>query len=890
MNLSQIVANGFHKTFTGSDVTITEAKMKACEEFLINGKAVTKRKQEKLWGRYVPCDGITNGNNTSIDTGVKAQDNMEMLVRVKAITGSFYILQSRETSNAKIYGITGSQTNDTIIFFGVTSGITRTSGHIYTIKGTLVNNAVTLYVKDETAGTEDTKTGTLTDYTFPAPTTIKLFGDANKLDAGATVYRAYIKVNGQMAWDMYPCVDVNNSNAPVAYDDVTHAASVKVSGSITAGSLIQPITYAESDGTARADTGIINTQTDKVEVYAACTTDQSGSKYLYGYASDSTRYMLAVASSGNRYLFDLQSGSSGNRVLSNIASTKDVFHKHTIDGKKYYIDDTLIGTSAGDISAAGGTAYLFDVQNRTSGTSTYAEWKIVYCRIWQNNALVRDYLPVRIGTTVELLDLVNWQFATRTGTFTAGADLPYTQLCPDILETNAGDVLYGQWGNLVDFNETRIDNNTWATADKSKGFEIVADIYGKSVGNSLGTNGNCFGGFVPCKKGESVSLNFFNYAPYYGRCFYCEVDANFKVLTTPAQYSNGTSSLTQRTFTATSDDCIGFAIEWYISSAQTRDYTKENYTVLRGTTVPTEYEPYHFGLHPSGEQKVLMCEQGVVTFDGSSDEDWQYDSTYGRFSITVSDAKTGTTRTIQAYAPGWNCLWHAEPISSVQNGDFYVGTMNILFHSRETSVADWKAKLQANPITLFYRRTTDASFIPPQSRTITTFLPSATSFIDAQKASNNVECDWKFKVFDGTETLVNAGVLGNMWSWFTGDTDTSFTDTTVICTHFKTDSSLPPLTNRDGYAVLGKVNNPGEGRPAGKWVGLGIANIASTLEEVQAYLAARKAEGKPVIAVFPVSTPIVTTVEIAPVSLANGTNRVTASSGTVKVTANVRVI
>lgn len=146
--------------------------------------------------------------------------------------------------------------------------------------------------------------------------------------------------------------------------------------------------------------------------------------------------------------------------------------------------------------------------------------------------------------------------------------------------------------NLVEFNETRITSSTWASADKSKGFEISADVYNKVVGNSLGTNNNCFGAFVPCKKGESVSINFFNYEPYYGRCFYCEVDANFKVLTTPVQYSNGSSSVTQKTFTATNDNCIGLAIEWYLNANQTRNYTEENYMIVRGTTVPTSYYPH----------------------------------------------------------------------------------------------------------------------------------------------------------------------------------------------------------------------------------------------------------------------------------------------------------
>ena len=145
-------------------------------------------------------------------------------------------------------------------------------------------------------------------------------------------------------------------------------------------------------------------------------------------------------------------------------------------------------------------------------------------------------------------------------------------------------------GNIVEFNETRIDNTTWAAADKSHGFEVRADVYNKHVGNSLFSNANAYGAFVPCKLGQSISINFFDYAPYYGRCYYCEVTADGKCNTEPVKYSSNTA-LTQQTFTLTQADSIGFVIEWYIS-AEERNYTKENYAVCYGTTPLAAYQPY----------------------------------------------------------------------------------------------------------------------------------------------------------------------------------------------------------------------------------------------------------------------------------------------------------
>ena len=151
-------------------------------------------------------------------------------------------------------------------------------------------------------------------------------------------------------------------------------------------------------------------------------------------------------------------------------------------------------------------------------------------------------------------------------------------------------------GNLVDFNETRINSSNWDSADKTKGFEVYADVYGKSVGDTMLTNANAFGVFVPCAYGKSVSMNFFNYSPFANRALYCEITADRKCNTLPVEYYNTTTSTWNNyTFTVTKTDSIGFIIEFFINAQQTRNYTKENYTVIKGTTQPTAYIPYFNG-------------------------------------------------------------------------------------------------------------------------------------------------------------------------------------------------------------------------------------------------------------------------------------------------------
>lgn len=420
------------------------------------GATPVKHKQPKLWSQYMPCDGITNASSTSIDTGIKAQSNMEIFVRVMAKTDSFYILQARETGTATIYGLSGSQTGNTITSFGLTSGITRTTGHIYTIKVTLDNGTITLYVKDETAGTEDTKTGTLTaSYTFPSPTTMKLFGDASKITSGTTVYRAYIKVNGAMAWDMYPVVNVVDNNTVVAYNDMTHAASTMKSGSITGGELIQPISYAESDGTAYADTGVQGNLNTKAEITFK-TSDATAYQAVFGartsaLTDDNIGVLVGPYEDATRVIVDFGNYENGRAADPNAVSTvlkyKAVSDKN---GRYIYNAETgaLIASNTNAVTASFTTTNslrLFDMYGK-SATAGLLKGNFYSAKIWDNSILVRDYLPVRIGTTVELLDLVSWQFATRTGTFTAGADI---QIVPDVITVNTGDLKYGYPNNML---------------------------------------------------------------------------------------------------------------------------------------------------------------------------------------------------------------------------------------------------------------------------------------------------------------------------------------------------------------------------------------------------------------------------------------------------------
>ena len=234
-------------------------------------------------------------------------------------------------------------------------------------------------------------------------------------------------------------------------------------------------------------------------------------------------------------------------------------------------------------------------------------------------------------------------------------------------------------GNLVDFNETRINGTTWASADKTKGFEVEAAVYAKSVGSSVIGNPNCFGVFVPCSQGKSVSINFFDYAVYGARCFCCEVDADGKATTAPVQYATNQNVLTQQTFTITQPDSIGFVIEWYITSAQERNYTKENYTVVAGTTPPTQYTQFNIctatcedllsiGTYTDQQEIIdgtVTRKVGVKVFDGT--ENWGAGSAQNPNRFTLAGAFSDIAQIPDENVGYSNCYTVIARSSSIQS-------------------------------------------------------------------------------------------------------------------------------------------------------------------------------------------------------------------------------
>ena len=89
----------------------------------------------------------------------------------------------------------------------------------------------------------------------------------------------------------------------------------------------------------------------------------------------------------------------------------------------YYIDGALNTSTTGTGSCnTGGNLFLFAINQ--SGAKWFFKGKIYYCKIWQDDILVRDFIPVRKGTVGYMYDKVSGTLFGNagTGSFVLGPD------------------------------------------------------------------------------------------------------------------------------------------------------------------------------------------------------------------------------------------------------------------------------------------------------------------------------------------------------------------------------------------------------------------------------------------------------------------------------------
>lgn len=181
----------------------------------------------------------------------------------------------------------------------------------------------------------------------------------------------------------------------------------------------QEVEWVQNSGTAYIDTGFTPNQNTSAEVKFQRITS-SGGCGVFGcrVAADSKAYTFIMGSDGN-YAF-----AYGNN--NKATTTKwDTTRAHIIKREKniVYLDNALLVTNTANTFTCNQHALLFTYYNNTAVASTLSH-KVYYCKIWDNNTLVRELIPCYkiANNEIGFYDTVTKTFFGKqgSGSFTKG--------------------------------------------------------------------------------------------------------------------------------------------------------------------------------------------------------------------------------------------------------------------------------------------------------------------------------------------------------------------------------------------------------------------------------------------------------------------------------------
>lgn len=206
-----------------------------------------------------------------------------------------------------------------------------------------------------------------------------------------------------------------NSVTGESRTDLTAAVQDLVDGYGFRGDF-KEVEYIESSGTQYIDTLCRPDATTIWEFECAIQggTVQKRMGFTSGYYSAANTRFCFGTTAGNTFYF----GIAGTNV--NSATANDgLKHKFKIDmnTKKAYIDDNEFASGSGTFSTPNGDGYLF-ANHGARGVEDICSAKLYSCKIYQNNILVRQFIPCvrKIDDEVGLFDLANYKFYANAGT------------------------------------------------------------------------------------------------------------------------------------------------------------------------------------------------------------------------------------------------------------------------------------------------------------------------------------------------------------------------------------------------------------------------------------------------------------------------------------------
>ena len=265
----------------------------------------------------------------------------------------------------------------------------------------------------------------LTGLTFKTPTVNGTFPIPARGN-GIRIYGTKIYKAGTLIRDFVPKLDDNG--VACLYDKVEGKYYYNAgTGSFAYGeNVYYPVQYIESSGTQYINTGFTHTSENaKVEISFAVTSVTSASSWHTLFGSEGSSYGLTAYI--NNGAVRLYAGSADKEASHSIVLNNR--YNLVATGKNNTITSTINGVTQSasyNGTMQNGLAMALFANNSRSGVMQYASIRLYSCKIYENDVLVRDYVPwIDENGTACLKDKVSntYYYNAGTGTFNAGAPI-----------------------------------------------------------------------------------------------------------------------------------------------------------------------------------------------------------------------------------------------------------------------------------------------------------------------------------------------------------------------------------------------------------------------------------------------------------------------------------
>ena len=257
----------------------------------------------------------------------------------------------------------------------------------------------------------------------------------------AKIYRLKIWDNDVLVQDLVPAI--NREGVAGFYERVNKTFIEKESNStsdFTTGKPVLPIVrfpvdpvpvgyktvnYLESTGTQYIDTGVYPTQLTEAEYKCAVTGSvYNADSHLFGSRLSASSeafdlaYMNTAGNGVEKFRFIHGTTTTQETTTSVTASQLANPHTYYMSGTSFKVDGSEKMSFTTESFTGSYSLWLFGVNNAGSLHNQVRAQRVYYCKIWDNNTIVRNFIPVvrLLDNKAGMWDTVTKQFFGNAGT------------------------------------------------------------------------------------------------------------------------------------------------------------------------------------------------------------------------------------------------------------------------------------------------------------------------------------------------------------------------------------------------------------------------------------------------------------------------------------------